>query len=304
MNPVGVRFAVSPIAWINDDLPSLGAGTRIETILGAARDIGFSGVELGGSFPRRPEVLGPLLARHGLALAGGWYGASLLRRDAEAEIAAAADHLDLLKSLDCGVFICAETSNTVHQDRAAPLSAAPRLDEACWRSFAARLTDFADHVAGQGLAFAYHQHLGTVVERAEDLETFLTLTGANVGLTVDTAHLALAGVDTADLIAAHSERIAHVHCKDVRWAVREAMRARPTSFLDGVLAGVFTAPGDGDFDFGRVMTVLSRIDYEGWIVIEAEQDPARADPRKLSEIGLATLRRDALRARLIAEERR
>ena len=264
----------------------------------------FEGAELGGSFPRRPEVLGPLLASRDLALAGGWYGASLLRRDAAAEIAAASNHLGLLKALGCRVFICAETSNAVHQDRAAPLSTAPRLDGGAWPTFAARLTEFADHVADQGLAFAYHQHLGTVVERPDDLETLLDLTGPSVGLTVDTAHLALAGVETGDLIRAHPARVAHVHCKDVRWSVVRAMQARPTSFLDGVLAGVFTAPGDGDFDFAPVMAALSDTGYEGWIVVEAEQDPAIADPRQLSEIGLATLRRDAVRARLVAEERR
>jgi len=295
---MSIRFGVSPIAWVNDDMPELGGDTPLETILADARDIGFSGVELGGKFPRRAAVLRPLLAGYGLDLVGGWYSGQLLVRDVEAEIAAAQDHIALLKAMGSTVFVHAETSNAIHGRRDAPLTATPRLDAAGWALLGERLTGFADHVAGQGLAFAYHHHLGTVVERPEDLDAFLEATGEVVGLTLDTGHAALGGLDPAAVIRAHPRRIAHVHCKDVRRPVFEAVRARGGSFLDGVLAGMFTVPGDGGLDYGEVMRALAEIGYAGWIVVEAEQDPAVADPRAYGELGLRTLRREAAAAGL------
>jgi inosose dehydratase len=295
---LSVRFGVSPIAWVNDDMPELGGDTPLESILADARDIGFSGVELGGKFPKDAAVLKPLLAGYGLDLIGGWYSGELLARDVRAEIVAAQDHLTLLKAMGATVFVHAETSNAIHGQRGTPLSRSPRLDAAGWQAFGARLTDFAEYVQGQGLRFAYHHHLGTVVERPVDLDAFLAVTGAAVGLTLDTGHAALGGIDPVAAIRAHPARIAHVHCKDVRAEVFAGVRTRGLSFLDGVLAGMFTVPGDGGLDYGAVMRALADIGYSGWIVVEAEQDPALADPRKYGELGLRTLEREAAAAGL------
>jgi len=295
---VPVRFGVSPIAWINDDMPELGGDTPVERVLADARDLGFAGIELGGKFPRDPAALKPLLAGYGLDLVGGWFSGNLLAHDVEAEIAAAADHLALLKAMGSRVFIHAETSNAIHGDRGTPLSRTPRLDPADWTAFGRRLTAFAEHVAGHGLRFAYHHHLGTVVERPQDLDAFLRATGEAVGLTLDAGHAALGGIDPAAVIRAHPERIAHVHCKDVRPQVFASVRAADASFLDGVLAGMFTAPGDGALDFAELMRALAEIGYAGWIVVEAEQDPALADPRRYAKLGLATLERAAAAAGL------
>jgi inosose dehydratase len=297
---VSIRFGVSPIAWINDDMPELGGDTPLERVFADARDIGFTGIELGGKFPRDPEVLSALLAPFGLTLVGGWYSASLLTRSAGEEIAALQSHLELLKALDCRVFIHAETSNAIHGDRARPLSATPRLDE--WGPFGAKLTEVADYVTAQGLRFAYHHHLGTVVETGEDIERLLESTGPSVGMTVDTGHAALAGVDPIALIREHPQRVAHVHCKDVRRQVFRNIQAADGSFLHGVLDGMFTVPGDGDLDFKQVMQALAAIGYRGWIIVEAEQDPAGADPRQYGELGLKTLRREALSAGLRTAE--
>jgi inosose dehydratase len=294
-----IRFGVSPIAWVNDDMPELGGATPLATILADARAIGFDGVELGGKFPRDPERLRPLMASHGLDLVGGWFSGNLLAHDVDAEIAAAEDHLRLLEAMGCSVFIHAETSNAIHGDRTAPLSRTPRLQGADWAAFGGRLTRFADHVAARGLRFAYHHHLGTVVEGAGDLDAFLQATGPSVGLTLDTGHAALGGVDAVSVIRQHPGRIAHVHCKDIRPDVAAAIRAEDRSFLDGVLAGMFTAPGDGALDYGAVMLALAEIGYSGWIVVEAEQDPAIADPRTYGTLGLATLRREAAAAGLM-----
>ena len=294
-----VRFGVSPIAWINDDMPELGGDTPLESVLADCRAIGFAGIELGGVFPRDPAILTPLLARYDLALVGGWYSGSLLTQSAKAEIAALQPHLALLKAMGSTVFIHAETSNAIHGDRATPLSGTPRLDPAGWREFGARLTTVADYIQSQGLRFAYHHHLGTVVEGVADLDAFLTDTGASVGLTVDTGHAALAGLDPVAMIRSHPERVAHVHCKDVRRPVFDAAITRGGgSFLDGVLAGMFTVPGDGSLDYPAVMRALFDIGYSGWIIVEAEQDPAIANPRQYGEVGLATLKSAAAAAGL------
>ncbi|WP_394761253.1 myo-inosose-2 dehydratase [Phenylobacterium sp.] len=295
---MSVRFGVSPIAWVNDDMPELGGETPLETILADARDIGFVGVELGGKFPKDAAVLKPLLDSYGLDLIGGWYSGELLARDVDAEIAAAQSHLALLKAMGATVFVHAETSNAIHGQRSTPLSATPRLDEAGWKAFGARMTSFADYIQGQGLRFAYHHHLGTVVERPDDLAAFVRVTGGSVGLTLDTGHAALGGIDPVAAIRAHPERIAHVHCKDVRRAVFAEVQTKDTSFLEGVLAGMFTVPGDGGLDYAAVMRALADIGYAGWIVVEAEQDPAIADPRQYGELGLRTLEREAATAGL------
>jgi inosose dehydratase len=298
---MSIRFGVSPIAWTNDDMPELGGDTPVATILADAAEIGFSGVELGGKFPREPAALGAMLAPHRLDLVGGWYSTHLLARSAEAEIAALQPHLALLKPMGSPVFIAAECSNAIHGQRATPLSETPRLGLDEWPQFGARLAAVAAHVESHGLKFAYHFHLGTVVERQVDVDRFIAHTPPNVGLVVDTGHAALGGVDATVLIRRHPERIAHIHTKDVRRPVFDRLRAEGWSFLDGVLGGMFTAPGDGDLDFGPVMAALAAIGYAGWIVIEAEQDPGLADPRDYSRLGLATLKAAAGAAGLRTE---
>lgn len=295
---MSIRFGVSPIAWANDDMPELGGDTPLESILRDIHDVGFEGVELGGKFPRDAATLKPLLASHGLVLIGGWYSGSLLVQDAAAEIAALQPHLQLLKAMGSKVFVFAETSNAVHGDRRTALTGTPRLAEADWAVFGARMTAVADYIQAQGLRLAYHHHLGTVVETADDLDAFIAHTGDSVGLTVDTGHAALGGIDSARIISAHPGRIAHVHCKDVRLQVFARARDSGASFLDGVLAGMFTVPGDGSLDYAEVMQALADIDYSGWIVIEAEQDPALANPRAYADLGLAHLRTRAAMAGL------
>jgi inosose dehydratase len=294
-----IRFGVSPIAWANDDMPELGGDTPLESILADIRDLGFEGVELGGKFPRDAATLQPLLAGYGLDLIGGWYSGSLLVQDAEAEIAALQPHLALLKAMRSNVFVFAETSNAVHGDRTVALTGTPRLPPAEWMQFGARMTTVANYIQSQGLKFAYHHHLGTVVETDQDLAQFIAHTGASVGLTLDTGHAVLGGIDPLQVIEAHPARVVHVHCKDIRRDTFTQARNAGSSFLDGVLAGMFTVPGDGSLDYAAVMRALKAIGYRGWIVIEAEQDPAQADPRSYADLGLKTLRARALEAGLI-----
>jgi inosose dehydratase len=296
---MSIRWGVSPIAWANDDMPELGGDTSLETILRECRDVGFEGVELGGKFPREPNALKAALAPFKLDCVGGWYSGSLLTRDADAEITALRDHLNLLKAMGSTVFVFAETSNAVHSNKAVPLEGTPRLKSGDWKQFGERMGQVADYIRGQGIRFAYHHHLGTVVENQSDMDAFIAATSPSVGFTLDTGHAALGGVRSIDMIERYPERIAHVHCKDVRGPVHAEARRTGKSFLDGVLAGMFTVPGDGSIDFGAVMRALKGIGYSGWIIIEAEQDPALANPKQYAELGLATLKREASVAGLI-----
>lgn len=288
---MSVRFGVSPIAWINDDLPELGGETPVETVLRDAQTLGFEGVELGGKFSRDPVRLGTQLGMHELALIGGWWSAALLARSVEEEIEALQRHLELLEALGSSVFIIAECSNTVHGERRRPLAATPSLGEAQWPAFGQRLSVLARYLEDRGLRLAYHFHLGTVVDDEEDIARFVAHTDPSVGFVIDTGHAALGGIDAERLIRSHPDRVAHVHTKDVRRQIFADLGKRNGSFLDGVLAGMFTAPGDGDLDFRGVAQALIDIGYGGWIVVEAEQDPARADPRVYSRIGLETMQR-------------
>jgi inosose dehydratase len=291
---MSIQFGVSPIAWINDDMPELGGDTPVESVLADVRDLGFAGVELGGKFPRDPAQLKHLLDGYGLQLVGGWYSANLLERSPADEIEAMQGHLALLQALGSSVFVIAETSNAIHGARDRPLRDSPGLDDDAMRRFGERLTAVGDFLERSGMRLAYHHHLGTVVETQDELDRLLDSTGPSVGLTLDSGHAALGGIDALRVIRDAPERVAHVHCKDVRRPVFERVLHRGASFLDGVLDGMFTVPGDGDLDFTALMDALSAISYSGWIVVEAEQDPAIANPRTYAKLGLSVLRGQAV----------
>ncbi len=221
-------------------------------------------------------------------------------QEANTEIAALAGHLALLEAMGSNVFILAETSNALHGDRAGGrLDTHPILSSGEWATFGERLNVVARYITERGLRFAYHHHLGTVVETAEELERFFMVTDDHVGLVLDTGHALYGEIDPLDVVRTRPGRVAHVHCKDVRKSRYDAFRADGTSFLDGVVGGMFTSPGDGDYDYAPFIRALADIDYSGWIVIEAEQDPAVANPRQYSQLGLDTLTALARKVELV-----
>ena len=290
MTPMAVRLGINPLTWTNDDLPELGDRHPLEQCLSEARLAGYDGVELGRKFPRDAAVLGPILQKHELQLVSGWYSARLLERAAEEEIAALASHLQLLKKLKCKTMVFAEVSRCVHGDRAAPLSRRPRLDDAGWARLCHGLDAVGTHLAGEGVALAYHHHMGTVIESEEEIDRMMASTSSAVGLLLDTGHLAFAGGDALRVADRHAARIVHVHCKDVRTAQLAEAKRRDQSFLDAVLAGVFAVPGDGSIDFAPVLQRLAARGYHGWLVVEADQDPAKAHPLTHARIGHDYLR--------------
>lgn len=286
-----VRLGINPLTWTNDDLPSLGADTPLEVCLEEGRKAGFTGFELGNKFPRTSDALSAVLGQYDLALVSGWYSARLLERSPEEEIEAVQDHLNLLKQCGAKVMVFCEVSHCVHGDQQRPLSQRPHLGDDEWRRLTEGLNVVGDYLREQGVHLAYHHHLGTVVESQEDVEHMLDNTHDSVGLLLDLGHLRGAGGDPLAIARRYASRVVHVHCKDVRFGVLEELRNRDKSFLDGVLDGLFTVPGDGDIDFLPTLTQLRESGYAGWLVVEAEQDPEVAHPLTYARLGYDNLKR-------------
>lgn len=279
--PGGVRIAVSPLSWANDVLEDLGGDIPLETCLNDAVAVGYQGVELGRKFPRDAKVLGPLLQSLDLALASGWYSGELAERSVDAEMAGVAAHAALLRDMGSKVLVYGEVAMmTPGAPLDAPMSGRLIMPQTDVGAYAARLTEFGKRLSGDyGLTLAYHHHLMMVAETLEEISALFDRTGPEVGLLLDTGHAAGGGFDYAKLIERFGERVAHIHLKDVRAAVMASVRSGDLSFNDGVRAGMFTVPGDGNVDFGPVVRFVCDSGYQGWIVVEAEQDPAKAAPR-------------------------
>lgn len=285
-----IRIGANPIGWSNDDMLQIGGNIPLEQCLSEAREAGFVGMELGNKFPRKSADLKPILDKFGHALVGGWYSTELLVRNADAEFQAASAHATLLKEMGCSVFIAAETSNAIHGAKDKPLSARPILAKQEWVEFGRRMTAFAERIkASYGLQLVYHHHMGTVVQSEAEIDRFMEVTGDAVHLLLDTGHATWGGGDPARLARHYRSRISHVHCKDVREEVMWRSNREDWSFLDSVLAGVYTVPGDGLIDYVRVLRELPG--YSGWIVVEAEQDPEKANPAKYARMGYENLSR-------------
>ena len=279
--PAGVRFGVSPLSWANDVLEDLGADISLETCLGDAAEVGYQGVELGRKFPRDAATLGPLLQSFGLALASGWHSGFLAERTVEAEMPAVADHAALLKALGASTMVygeCAMMAPGSPLD--APMSHRLLMPKAGVAAHAARLTEFGRRLKGEyGLTLAYHHHLMMVAETFDEVSRLFDAAGRDVGLLLDTGHAHAGGFDYAKLIERFGDRIVHIHLKDVREAVLDDVRKGDRSFNDGVRAGMFTVPGDGEIDFAPIADFVRRSGYRGWMIVEAEQDPAAAPPK-------------------------
>ncbi|MEZ5667724.1 MAG: myo-inosose-2 dehydratase [Alphaproteobacteria bacterium] len=282
---MSVRIGINPITWTNDDVPELGGDTPLETCLGEIALAGYAGSELGGKYPRDPAVLGPLLTAHRLALVSGWWDGRILVRDVAAEFDAVLPHLTLLRDLGASVVVYADTSNGRLDGIWQPISQRPRLADADWPAYGAKLTALAERMADFGVAMAFHHHMGTIVETDAEVDRLMNATGPAVGLLFDSGHCAFSGGDPVALATRHAARINHVHCKDVRPAVLADARARDRSFMDSVLDGIFTVPGDGAVDYAAILDRLHHAGYRGWLVVEAEQDPAKAHPLTYARMG-------------------
>jgi inosose dehydratase len=238
-----------------------------------------------------PKVLGPILEDHGLALVSGWFSGEMRHGTVEREKQRIARQLALYQELDVPVMVYAETTGTVQGAIDIPVADRPAMPDDEYKPYGEKLTGLAAWLAAEGCPMTFHHHMGTVVETEHEVDLLMSRTGDAVGLLFDTGHLHFAGGDVLATARRHGARINHVHCKDIRGDVLARHLAERWSFLNGVLAGVFTVPGDGMIDYGPFAALLAEIGYRGWVVVEAEQDPAIANPLEMARIGHRTLTR-------------
>lgn len=283
------KIGISPIAWTNDDLPQLGGNTPLATCLAQSREAGFLGTEMGGKFPTTAAELGPLLAQYELRLVGGWYSGTLLDAHLDVEKDRARRQLELFRDCGASMLVYGETSGTIQNRADVALAKRRTLSAEQLAAYGEKLTRFAEFCGGFGIPLAFHHHMGTVIESESDIDRLMSNTGSAVGLLFDTGHLVFAGADPLRVLEHHAERIAHVHAKDVRGDVLAGLNRASDSFLGAVLKGVFTVPGDGTIDFDTIVARLAESGYEGWFIVEAEQDPAKAPPLQYARIGYRTL---------------
>ncbi|WP_284162888.1 myo-inosose-2 dehydratase [Frigidibacter sp. SD6-1] len=296
-----ILFGTNPIAWSNDDDPTIGGHISLEHCLDDCVRIGFDGIEKGNKFPKDAEGLKAVLEPRGLRFVSGWHSLNLLVNDIETEKRAMQPFLDLLKAMGSTVIITCETSNSVHGNDAVAVNNRPKLREDQWPGFCTGVEALAAYAAAQGITLVYHPHMGTVIETDAEVDRLMAGTGPQTHLLLDTGHCTFAGGDPLALAQRHMGRVRHIHAKNVRPEVMRQVREGGLSFLEGVRRGVFTVPGDpgGCVDFMPVLKVAAEHGYQGWLVIEAEQDPLKADPLKYQMMGLACLKHFAGRTGLI-----
>jgi len=287
---MNVKIGINPISWSNDDLPSLGGETPLEVALSEGKRIGYQGFELGNKFPRESNALRKVLSAHGLELVSGWYSGRLARRSVEEEIEAVGPHLKLLADNGANVMVYGEVADSI-QGAPQPLFKRPRFFTAQqWDGYADRLTRFARHTLAHGVRVAYHHHMGAYVETPADVDELMKRVGPEVGLLFDSGHMTFAGGNAVEMLKKHAARVCHVHCKDVRPQIVRLARNRNWSFLEAVINGAFTVPGDGVVDFPALIAVLRDSGYSGWLIVEAEQDPVVAPSYAYADKGFRTLK--------------
>jgi inosose dehydratase len=300
---MSVRLAINPITWSNDDHPSLGGEIPLETCLRETRDAGYYGTEFGFKFPRTTPELTAVLGKYDLQLVSAWYDGRILEKEVEAEYDAILPHLTMLKDQGCQLVVYADTSRGRHGGIFQPVSQRPVLADDEWADYGRKITRLAEKFADFGVRMSFHHHMGTFVETDDEVDRLMAGTGEAVSLLFDTGHCVYAHGNPQALLERHIERVTHVHCKDIRRPVLEQAWANDWSFMDAVLAGIFTVPGDGSVDYLPLLKQLQSVGYEGWLVVEAEQDPAKAHPLTYATMGYRNLLKLAKDAGMTVDEK-
>ncbi len=279
------KLGMSPIAWWNDDLPQLSDDVSLEECLRQSRSAGFTGMEMGRRFPPSAAEMLPILKKADVTLCGGWFSGTLVNGELSANKDRILPMIELFKAVDAPCIVYGEVSRSIQGDRSKPLATKPTLTGDEMKSYARRVTEFGEWCADQGMPLSYHHHMAAVIETEPELDSFMNHSGPGIPLLFDAGHMAFAGGDVLRVIDRHHARITHVHTKDVRMDVINKLDRSTESFLDAVVKGAFTVPGDGSLDFGAIVKRLASYGYEGWFVVEAEQDPVKSPPLKMARIG-------------------
>ena len=282
---MSVKLGIAPIAWSNDDMPELGGDTSLEQCLSEASQAGFIGIESGGKFPKTSEELIPKLKEFNLSLCSGWYGANLRKNSIAEEKNLIKDQLKLFKDCKSPCMVFAEVSGSVQGDPNRNLSTRPKMDLDEAKEYYVKISEMGKFLEDEGMPLAYHHHMGTVIETEEDTIRLLENTDDSVKLTLDTGHMLFAQGNSLRILKDFYQRINHIHCKDIRKKVLDKSLTEDLSFRDAFLEGAFTVPGDGCIDYKPLFDILKQKNYSGWLVVEAEQDPAKANPFEYAKIG-------------------
>lgn len=282
LNPEKIRLGIAPIAWTNDDMPELGKDNTFEQCVSEMALAGFSGTELGNKYPGDPKVLKKALELRGLQLCNCWFSTYLTTKPFEATAEAFEKQLDFLSAMGAKVIGCSEQGRGIQGEQVSIMgSAKPVFTDEEWERFLTGINKLGDMAQSKGIKCALHHHMGTGIQTPAEIDRFMAGARDNVYLLFDSGHIYFSeGTQEAvdRLIEKYIDRIAHVHLKDVRKAGRKKTVDAGLSFLEAVKEGTFTVPGDGDISFDNIFKTLEAHGYEGWMLVEAEQDPAKANP--------------------------
>lgn len=276
-----VKLGIAPISWTNDDLPELGGENTFEQCVSEMALAGFTGSEVGNKYPKDPVVLKPALALRGIEICNAWFSTFLISRPYEETEKAFEEHVAFLAAMGAKVVGVSEQSYSTQGIQTQPVFEGKyEMNDEEWSLLCQGLNRLGKlSLEKYGVALTFHHHMGTVVQTAAETDRLMAGTDANyVSLLFDSGHFAYCGEDPVAQVRKHAGRIRHVHLKDIRPDVVERVKKEKLSFLEGVRQGAFTIPGDGCVDFDSIFKVLSESGYEGYMVVEAEQDPAKANP--------------------------
>lgn len=281
LNKDKVKLGIAPIAWTNDDMPDLGKENTFEQCVSEMALAGFTGSEVGNKYPKDPEVLKKALELRGVEICNQWFSSFLITKPFEEVEAEFRAQLAFLKAMGSKIIGASEQSHSVQGQMETPVFGHKYvMNDEEWDQLCTGLNKLGKIAKEEyGISLTFHHHMGTVVQTAEETERLMAGTDPEyVSLLFDSGHFAYCGEDPVAMVTKYVNRIKHVHLKDIRPDVVEKVKADDMSFLAGVRAGAFTIPGDGCVDFPSIFKVLEEADYEGYMVVEAEQDPAKANP--------------------------
>ncbi len=280
LDPQTVKVGIAPIGWTNDDLPELGGEIPFEQCIDEMAAAGFAGCEVGNKYPRDPKTLHAALKPRKLQIASAWFSSFFTTCAAEETRMRFLEHRDFLHAMGAKVIVVSESGQSIQgQQDVAVWPNKPEFTDTDWERLVSGLHQLGELAAEKDMKIVFHHHMGTGVQWFDDVVKLMDRTDPQlVSLLLDTGHIEFANGSSLEMIRRFGDRIKHVHFKDLRPAMVERVKTEALSFLDAVKQGVFTVPGDGMIDFGPIAAALGDIGYEGWIVVEAEQDPALAPP--------------------------
>ena len=276
-----VKLGIAPIAWTNDDLPELGGENTFQQCVSEMALAGFTGSEVGNKYPKDPAVLKPMLELRGIEICNAWFSTFLISKPYEETEVEFEKHVAFLAAMGAKVVGVSEQSYSTQGIQDQPVFENKyEMNDAEWDLLCQGLNKLGKlSLEKYGVALTFHHHMGTVVQSAAETDRLMNGTDpALVSLLFDSGHFAYCGENPTELVKRHAKRIKHVHLKDIRSDVVARVREQRLSFLEGVRQGAFTIPGDGCVEFDPIFQVLEESGYEGYMVVEAEQDPAKANP--------------------------